>query len=534
MLPESIPTVTVTAHYLTPDGRPLSGTVAFEPPSMLTHSATDVMLGGPIEARLDDDGRMQVTLPATDTPGMNPESWAYTVTERLSGVPGRRPYKILLPAEHPRVDLAEIAPADPGTPDYVPVAGPAGPPGDKGAPGSRILTGDTPPAENLGSSGDLMLRTDTGDLWQRGENDWGKPVGNFMGPQGAPGTGNVDTVNGKPGPDVKLTAEDVGALSASGGSVAGNVVIEGNGSSHALVVQAGSSYVRVNKAGDLETSNNAYISSNLRVGSGAGKLAGAAGAIQLANGAAPAEAVEDGVSLYSAGGKLFVQRADGSVVEVGEGQTGPRGPEGPQGPAGADGASSNDWAPEDLGFVAWSFDPGLGDGKSAINASYPGDIPASGRIYYSAVVLRKAAVVKNVCVQTLGYSGGSGGITAGSFAGIYDASGKRRAQTADLSKVYPETHEVGGATSFIPLSSAVTLQPGIYVIALLLTYSNSANSPRIMTGNGGYDVPGRFGRANAVPRTALSPTKSNTSLPASVNWSTGVGALGTRYWMALA
>lgn len=533
MLPESIPTVTVTAHYLTPDGRPLAGAVTFHPPSMLTHSGTCVLLGGPIEARLDADGRIRVTLPATDTPGMNPREWAYTVTEQLSGVPARRPYKIALPAERPLVDLSDIAPADPGTPDYVPVEGPPGPPGDKGAPGSRIHTGTNPPGADLGISGDVMLRTDTGDLWQRGELDWGNPVGNFKGPKGDTGGGNVNSVNGKPGPEVRLVAEDVGALPDSGGTVKGNVLIEGNGSANALVVQCGDNAVRVNRTGNLEAAGDAYLLDNLHLGSGTGELTGASGALQLANGAAPSTAAIDGVSVYAAGGKLFVQRSDSTVVEVGEGQAGPEGPRGPQGPAGADGVVSNSWMPEDLGFVAWNFDPGVGDGKSAMN-TVPGDIPANGRIYYGAILLRRAATVKDICVHTLGYSGSAGGITAGSFAGIYDAAGKRVAQTADLSKVYKAEHAVGGATSFLPLSSPAQLKPGIHVVALLLTYSNSANAPRIMTCNGGYDVPGRFGRAGTVPRTCMSPTKSNTSLPGSVNWATGTSGLSTRYWFALA
>ncbi|NEE46384.1 phage tail protein, partial [Streptomyces sp. SID8455] len=100
MLPETIPTVTLTARYLTPDGRPMSGTVDFRPPALLTHAGEDLFLGGPTRATLDPEGRLRLVLPATDGPGWNPAVWTYTVTERLSGL-GRnsRSYQIVLSAD---------------------------------------------------------------------------------------------------------------------------------------------------------------------------------------------------------------------------------------------------------------------------------------------------------------------------------------------------------------------------------------------------------------------------------------------------
>ncbi|MFI0739353.1 hypothetical protein ACH4PU_14875 [Streptomyces sp. NPDC021100] len=135
MLPESIPTVTVTGRFLSPDGRPLAGAITFRAPAQLTFSAADVILGGPVVAPLDAQGHVEVTLPATDAPGMDPTGWAYTVTEQLAGVPAGRSYAVLLPRSVPRVDLADVAPADPGKPNYIPVTGPAGPKGEQGPPG---------------------------------------------------------------------------------------------------------------------------------------------------------------------------------------------------------------------------------------------------------------------------------------------------------------------------------------------------------------------------------------------------------------
>lgn len=537
MLPSAIPTVTVTARYLSPDGNSLTGSVVFEPPPLLTHSASDVMLGGPVTGVLDADGRISVTLPATDTPGMNPQNWAYTVTEKLSGVRGRAPYKILLPTAQPKADLADIAPTDPGTPDYVAVAGLPGPPGPPGPAG---------PA------------------------------------------GPVRSVNGRTETDIRLDAKDVGALPADGGTVAGPLAVTGTFTARGADVQdaTGATRVRIDPAGRLTATADAQFTGNVQIGAAVTDTAGGQAVLGIKNATAvPNGKPTDGIVLYANGGTLAYRKPDGTTVtlderaagvrsvntrsgdvqltaaDVGAEPTGravllagaqtvdgaktfsavpsakadPTAPEHLARKSYVDGvARTNDWAPADLGFVAWTFDPGLGDGKSPINSASPGDIPASGRIYYNAVIVRSQVTVKEICTHTLGYSGASGGIGAGSFAGLYDATGKRIAQTADLSMVYPEAHDIGGSTSFLPLSAPAVLQPGIYVIALLLNYTNSANAPRIMTGNGGYDVPGRFGRPGAVPRTVMSPTKANTALPADVDWANGTMALGTRYWFALA
>ncbi|MYX21838.1 phage tail protein, partial [Streptomyces sp. SID8380] len=110
MLPESIPTVRLTARYLGLDGHPLGGSVVFQPPALLTHSAADLFVGGPTTAALDAEGRLDVTLPATDAEGWNPYGWTYTVTERLTGAGRPRTYHIALAAAVPEVDLADLAP----------------------------------------------------------------------------------------------------------------------------------------------------------------------------------------------------------------------------------------------------------------------------------------------------------------------------------------------------------------------------------------------------------------------------------------
>ncbi|WP_282793682.1 right-handed parallel beta-helix repeat-containing protein [Streptomyces sp. CC224B] len=189
-LPSSIPTVTVHGTYLGPDGRPLAGTVTFSPPALLTFPGSDLFIAGPVIASLDEKGRFQVTLPATDAPGMQPSGWAYVVKENLSGVIGGRTFSVLLPKSLPDVDLADIATADPSTPHYVPVPG-------------------------LSAYQIAVVNGYTGS-----EAEW---LASLKGAKGDPGNGSVDSVNGYLGPAVVLKPNDVGALAASGGVVTGTV-----------------------------------------------------------------------------------------------------------------------------------------------------------------------------------------------------------------------------------------------------------------------------------------------------------------------
>ncbi|MER5258528.1 hypothetical protein ABT044_33065, partial [Streptomyces sp. NPDC002855] len=171
-LPANIPTVTVHGTYLGPDARALSGTVTFTAPSLLTFPDSDLFIAGPVVAPLDENGRFQVKLPATDAPNMDPSGWSYTVKENLSGVIGGRTYSLLLPKATPDVDLADLAPSDPTTPNYVPVAG------------SQIFTGGTVPASALGRDGDfyaqyeartvLGITSTTVTMWTRARGSWSK------------------------------------------------------------------------------------------------------------------------------------------------------------------------------------------------------------------------------------------------------------------------------------------------------------------------------------------------------------------------
>lgn len=192
MLPEGIPTVTVRGRFLALDGKPRRGQVEFRVPDTVTFDAHDVILSGPVIATLDPQGVFSVQLPATDAPGMVPSGWSYTVTERLSGVDANRPpYHILLPASDPDVSLDDLAPTDPGTPDYVAVHG-------KSAYEVAVANG-----------------------FAGTETEW---LASLKGEQGVPGV--VQSVNGYTDPDVTLAASDVGAVPSTGGTFTGTLRVD--------------------------------------------------------------------------------------------------------------------------------------------------------------------------------------------------------------------------------------------------------------------------------------------------------------------
>ncbi|MYV48228.1 hypothetical protein [Streptomyces sp. SID2888] len=216
-LPDGIPTVQVTGRYLTPDGRPLSGRVVWRAPLLTFPAPYDVILGAPVYASLDAQGRFEVLLPATDAPDMNPSGWSYTVAEQLDGIPAGRSYQVLLPADTPQVDIADIAPTDPTTPNYVAVKGDPGPPGEQGEPG---------PEGQPGADAYEVAVTE-GFVGTRAE--W---LASLIGPQGEKGDpgggggGGVQSVNGllpDGSGDVALSPATVGAVAAADKGAPGGV-----------------------------------------------------------------------------------------------------------------------------------------------------------------------------------------------------------------------------------------------------------------------------------------------------------------------
>ncbi|MET9914579.1 hypothetical protein ABZZ74_49185 [Streptomyces sp. NPDC006476] len=520
-LPEGIPTVTVTGRYLTPDGRPLTGTVIFRAPSILTIRDSDVILGGPVTVKLDSTGALSVTLPATDTPGVDPSDWAYIVTEQLEGVTSNRQYAILLPAENPEADLADLAPTDPRTPNYIAVRGDSayevavaagfvgtvaqwlaslvgapGPKGDRGATGATGATGAAGPKGDTGATG-------------------------------APGV--VQSVNGKSAAAVVLTAADVGAVASDTGKVNGTFALDGAPGTYRPIklqtagldrwqiqndgtaeggTDTGSNF-RIGARHDDGTDNGVAVfirRDNRRVVINGTSTAGesvltATGAIGAKDITADPATSAGSIQLYSKSGLPYIKQGDGTVFQVGTGGTAPvtsvntktgavvlaaadvgaiatTAAGAASGVAQLDTASRlpaaqaptasprNVWTPQALGFAAWSCDP---YGVANPTAKYL----TPQRLYLTGIYITENTTVTKAVMFARGY----GGVTADRFmAGIYREDGTRvvASSAVALTMAGQETGGLNGmATNHIgavPLSfTSTTLTPGRYWVAWLMT-----------------------------------------------------------------
>lgn len=206
-LPDGVSTVTLRGRYMRPDGSPLSGTVTFAPPALLTLSAADVLVAADVVVTLGTDGAFSVILMATDTAGVDPTGWHYRVTEQMSGA-SPRTYWLDLPTSLGTADLADLAPANPAYGDYrfVPVPGPAGPAGAAGPAGSTGPMGSTGPAGATGPTGPAGSAGATGATGSAGATGPTGPAGavGATGPTGPqPSLGAAGA-----GPTIALKSDD--------------------------------------------------------------------------------------------------------------------------------------------------------------------------------------------------------------------------------------------------------------------------------------------------------------------------------------
>jgi hypothetical protein len=114
-LPGDITTITVTGEYLNSVGSPGSGTVIFQPSTVLTDVTGEVIMTGlPVQAPLDNTGVLSITLPCTDNDTIRPNPFYYTVTEAVGGSGGlypQPPFNIRLPQSlGATVDLSKLVP----------------------------------------------------------------------------------------------------------------------------------------------------------------------------------------------------------------------------------------------------------------------------------------------------------------------------------------------------------------------------------------------------------------------------------------
>ncbi|MEU0600141.1 phage tail protein [Streptomyces sp. NPDC006393] len=471
MLPESIPTVRLTAQYLSLDGRPLSGSVEFQPPALLTHSDADVFVGGPTTAALDSEGRIDVTLPATDAEGWNPLGWTYTVTERLGGVGRPRTYHIALSAAAPVVDLADIAPADPAGTQYVTVPGPAGPQGEPGPQGPagpvRSVNGHTE-ADIILTAAEIgaLATSAAGKAGGVAQLDAGGKVPLSQLPDGT--GGGVTSVNGQTGA-VTLAAADLGALTQAAGdarylAIGSAPVLSVNGQTGAITLTAA----------DL----SAVPADQAVLLTGAQTVAGAKTFSTVPT-----------VTADPANGNQLVRRSYVDAV-----------------------ASSGTWTPAALGFKAWAFDPAA---SSVTSPQYC----INGTVYLIGVPLTTAATITNVVFYVPGYVGGT--LAATSYAGLYTSAGARVGVTGSLDRLITATE---GTTFVLKLTTAYAAAAGNYWVALLVNGPDPKNSgPAFMVGASVGDFPGGSARMpGAFVRHARLAATGQTSLPASFTPSTVV------------
>ncbi|MDO0926790.1 hypothetical protein QQY24_15695 [Streptomyces sp. TG1A-8] len=494
-LPPSIATVKVRGRYRGPDGRGLQGTVTFSGPGLLTFPDADLFIAGPVVARLDEYGAFEVTLPATDNEGMNPSDWSYAVKENLTGVTGARTFALLLPRDTPggEIDLADVAPADPTTPTYVPVPGPQGEKGDPGV---------------------------------------------------------VQSVNGTSAAAVTV---DLASVVAAGGTASGTVTLtnpsgvaltmQGNGNTNLAEWKnpSGTLTTRIGTNGNLVAQGAAYFVNGLQIGGTSADFGGGAGAMLGIDDATtvPTTNPTAGVVVYSQGGVLKVRQADGTVVSFGSGGTGavssvnaktgdvvltaadlsavPTSEKGAaNGVATLDASSKiptaqvpsltstyvavstrgvangvatldanadvpiaqipdtarNTWTPQALGFKAWSLDPG-GVANPAAKFLVP------QRLYLTGFNITENTTVTKAVLFARGYSGVS---TNRYMAGIYREDGTRvvASSAIELAMAGQESGVLPAMASnhigAVPLTIAsTTLTPGRYWVAWLMTTGGTAD-----------------------------------------------------------
>ncbi|GLW03698.1 hypothetical protein [Streptomyces lavendulae] len=590
-LPVNIPTVTVHGTYVGPDARALAGTVTFSAPNMLTFPDSDLFIAGPVVAVLDENGRFEVKLPATDAPGMNPSGWAYVVKENLSGVIGGRTFSLLLPRAKPDVDLADLAPADPTTPNYQPVAG------------SQVLTGAAVPAAALGRDGDfytqydtrtllgvthttvtmwtrvagawskvggdvrgsqwyvnttttpstdakpgdMLLRADSGDIWQRSGSGWGAAIGNLKGPKGDVGAAGSKVYAFASGAEASgVGVVDDFAIRTDTGTLYQYVAGTGWTSKGSIKGPKGDTGATGPQGPKGDPGNGSVNKVNGKLGPDVVLVAADVGAIP-----ATEKGAASGVATLDAGGKVPAAQLSTPAGVVTSVNTKP----GPtvtltaadvsalaataraaaNGVAPLDSGSRvpvanlpdlaipDEWAPADLGLKAWSFDPATAISSPAFTGN--------GTLRFVAVVIRETVTVSKIAFHFGGYSEK---LTAGSWAGIYTTAGALKGATADMAgvAVVPGVHNAGGATVGAALTASVSLTPGVYYVGFVFRYAAS-DGPMLLQLENGFGAPPNVFGLNNVKRFGVWNGAVATTPPASFD-PANIDNGANRFWVGLA
>ncbi|MFS0697748.1 hypothetical protein [Streptomyces nitrosporeus] len=412
-------------------------------------------------------------------------------------------------------------------------SGGKGAPGD---PGAHWYFGTSNPADAGLSpvAGDIYVTTDTGDLYAYDGTTWILRT-NIRGPQGA--TGGVATVNGQTGA-VSLTAADIGAFAASGGTYPSPLRLDGPASTYRILgiqssgtdrwqiqvdgitesgAQAGSNF-RLNARRDDGTDGGIALwasRATQQVATGTTSPLGTAGltsqaGIATKDTATDPAAASGGIQLYSKGGRAYVREAAGPIVPI---------------------ATPGTWLPQDYGLAGWAYDLHAG-------SRTPGDAPGQAqRLYLIGVPLRAPKTVSQIAIHVMGYDKPNSTTTNFRF-GIYDAAFALKAQSnGDQRLQLPEVHSVGGQMAKLTLSAPVSLAAGMYYVALLVKTSAVTATPYLAATNWGTSTTTSGAVAvstSGVHRWLQSTSTALTALPASGTLTAASFTEATTcYWAAI-
>ncbi|WP_329289566.1 hypothetical protein [Streptomyces pseudovenezuelae] len=343
----------------------------------------------------------------------------------------------------------------------------------------------------------------------------------------------VTSVNGKTGA-ASLNAADVGALPTTGGTLGGELNVDGaagtyrefsfktggvkrwsiqaENSSEAAGDGTGSDF-RIFSRNNDGTFNLAGLSitrkwAQTSFGDG-GPLGDAkattGGAHGLRNMTWEPALPNAGALLYARNGVPYAKQGDGAVYSL---------------------TPPSSFTPESLGVLAWAGDPGT----VASGSDYSG--VGQGRM--TAVYVSRSMSISKIVWHMQGYAGG---LLAGSWAAVYDTAGTLKGATGDMSTAAYEPaaqSAAGGGWSSAPLTAPVTLAPGIYYVCWRFNYTASpVDGPALTRWDSVDTTNGLMGLGTAVWRFAKF-TSSATSAPSSITPSTLFSANGIQFWVALA
>lgn len=117
-LPINFNTRDVHGKYTGLDGNPISGSITFICPVLLTDSAEDVfVVPVPLTIELDANGEFTKALPCTDDTDLNPTNWRYTVKETFNQGGGRT-FSLEVPQGVGTIELADLTELPSNLPVY--------------------------------------------------------------------------------------------------------------------------------------------------------------------------------------------------------------------------------------------------------------------------------------------------------------------------------------------------------------------------------------------------------------------------------